>query len=156
MQRARSRWGWGYSYRYDDREELRQLGQLLAAGAKLTPREPASPVVPYGGGTSVVRGAEGDREKNDAVISLDLRHLNRVVDLSVPLHADRRTGRRRPYGDLLAFESTDHPVDSALNRGLDIVRGAVGRTHRTAYHREIGPTGVALLRGIKSAVDPKG
>ena len=33
---------------------------------------------------------------------------------------------------------------------------AVGRTHRAAYHDELGPTGLALLRGAKSAIDPGG
>lgn len=165
-QNARSLWGWGYSSRYEDPEGLRQLGQLIAAGGKVAPRAPSSPVplaeariapcrsdvpstlahvlraddesraghaygraygdivrgfrgdfrgapdlvayptneddvrrildfcqdsgyavVPYGGGTTVVRGVEGDREKSNAVVSLDLHHLNRVVYLSVE---DRR------------------------------------------------------------------
>ena len=166
MQPTRSRWGWGYSHRYEDPEEIRKLGQLLAADGRVTPRGLESPVplseariapsrpsvpptlahvfraddecraghaygraygdivrgfqgdfrgapdlvayptneadvrrilefcqdagyavVPYGGGTSVVRGIEGDRKTHDAVVSLDLQNLNRVVDVSVE---DRR------------------------------------------------------------------
>jgi alkyldihydroxyacetonephosphate synthase len=38
-------------------------------------------VVPYGGGTSVVRGVECPRDRADAVLSLDLAKLDRVLEI---------------------------------------------------------------------------
>ena len=61
---------------------------------------PASAVVPFGGGTSVVGGLEAARERFEAVISLDLGGLDRLVSVDErSLTAVLEPGLRLPEAD---------------------------------------------------------
>jgi alkyldihydroxyacetonephosphate synthase len=62
--------------------------------------EQAVAVVPFGGGTSVVGGVEPERGDFDAVVALDLRRLNRLLDIDdVSMTARLEPGVRGPEAE---------------------------------------------------------
>ena len=62
-------------------------------------------VVPFGGGTSVVGGVEPERGDFDAVVALDLRRLNRLIELDeVSMIARIEPGLRGPEAEALLAE----------------------------------------------------
>ena len=88
--------------------------------------------------------------------TLVLCHISHVYETGCSLYFTVATGRG------------DHPVerwltaktaasDAILAAGATITHHhAVGTDHRPWLAREIGPVGVAMLRGLKDAVDPTG
>ncbi len=77
--------------------------EVLAVLAACADRRVA--VVPFGGGTSVVGGLEPERAGFDGVIALDLRRMNRLLDLDeISRTATLEPGLRGPEAEALLGE----------------------------------------------------
>jgi alkyldihydroxyacetonephosphate synthase len=88
--------------------------------------------------------------------ALVLCHISHVYETGCALYFTVATREAAdPAGQWLAAKAK--ASDAILNCGATITHHhAVGTDHKPWLSREIGPVGVAMLRGLKSALDPAG
>jgi len=107
-------------------------------------------VIPFGGGTSVVGGVEGDvDDRYRAVLSLDLERLNRVVSIASVEHAMEdelmnalRSARAATFDSHARCGSEGHWSDQA---GYFVARAAVAAVMPVAQSRAGGPAWQAAM-----------